>query len=104
MADGDFAVRTVDDPASVGHANHGNPEVMLALSQWVQSILTLSPRPELLDGVDGVFKFHMFLGMTVFLLFPFTRLVHPDGALQLSGAFLSGGADEASGLRTIRLL
>lgn len=42
----------------------------------MQSILTLSPRPELLDGVDGVFKFHMFLGMTVFLLFPFTRLVH----------------------------
>ena len=69
-----FGLSTI--PVSVGHANHGNPEVMLALSQWVQSILTLSPRPELLDGVDGVFKFHMFLGMTVFLLFPFTRLVH----------------------------
>jgi nitrate reductase gamma subunit len=26
--------------------------------------------------VDAVFKTHMFFGMTVFLLFPFTRLVH----------------------------
>jgi nitrate reductase gamma subunit len=63
-------------PVSVGHANHNNPEVMLALSGWVQSVLTLSPRPELLDKVDAVFKTHMFFGMTVFLLFPFTRLVH----------------------------
>ncbi len=63
-------------PVSVGHANHGDPEVMLALSRWVQSILSLNPQPELLASVDGVFKLHMFLGMTVFLLFPFTRLVH----------------------------
>ncbi len=63
-------------PVSVGHAHHNNPEVMLALSQWVQSILTLNPQPELLDKVDAVFKTHMFFGMTVFLLFPFTRLVH----------------------------
>ncbi|MBK7898972.1 MAG: respiratory nitrate reductase subunit gamma [Betaproteobacteria bacterium] len=63
-------------PVSVGHANHGNPEVMIALSQWVQSILTLNPKPELLADVDAVFKAHMLFGMTVFLLFPFTRLVH----------------------------
>lgn len=63
-------------PVSIGHANHGDPAVMLALSAWVQSILTLSPQPELLDAVDPVFKAHMFLGMTVFLVFPFTRLVH----------------------------
>jgi nitrate reductase gamma subunit len=30
----------------------------------------------LLSGVDWVFKLHMFLGMTIFLIFPFTRLVH----------------------------
>ena len=63
-------------PVSVGHANHGNPEVMIALSNWVQSILTLNPQPELLYKVDPIFKTHMFFGMTVFLLFPFTRLVH----------------------------
>lgn len=63
-------------PLSVGHANHGDPEVMMALSEWVKSILTLSPQPELLDKVDPIFRVHMFFGMTVFLLFPFTRLVH----------------------------
>lgn len=63
-------------PVSVGHAGHNDPEVMLALSGWVQSVLTLNPQPELLDNVDAVFKTHLFFGMTVFLLFPFTRLVH----------------------------
>lgn len=63
-------------PVSVGHANHADPGAMLALSGWVQSILTLNPKPELLDNVDTVFKVHMVFGMTVFLLFPFSRLVH----------------------------
>jgi nitrate reductase gamma subunit len=27
-------------------------------------------------NVDAVYKFHLFLGMWVFLFFPFTRLVH----------------------------
>ncbi len=63
-------------PFSIGHANHNNPEVMLSLSHWVQSILTLSPDPGLLDGVDPIFRTHIFFGMTVFLIFPFTRLVH----------------------------
>ena len=63
-------------PVSVGHANHGDATVMLALSAWVQSLLTLNPQPELRDGVDPIFKLHMFFGLTVFLVFPFTRLVH----------------------------
>lgn len=63
-------------PVSIGHANHGDPGVMLALSGWVQSILTLNPQPALLDAVEPVFRLHMFFGMTVFLLFPFSRLVH----------------------------
>lgn len=63
-------------PVSIGHANHSDPEIMIALSGWVQSILTLNPQPELLEIVDPIFKTHLFFGMTVFLLFPFTRLVH----------------------------
>ena len=30
----------------------------------------------MLAGAGWVFKAHLFLGMTVFLIFPFTRLVH----------------------------
>ena len=63
-------------PVSIGHAGQDNPEIMLILSHWVQSILLLNPRPELLESVDGVYRAHLVLGMTVFLLVPFTRLVH----------------------------
>ncbi len=63
-------------PVSIGHANHGNPSVMIALADWVQSIVYLHPDPSLLAGVDTVFKIHLFFGMTVFLVFPFTRMVH----------------------------
>lgn len=63
-------------PVSIGHANAGNPHVMIALAEWVQSILYLHPEPDLVRNVDGVYKFHLFLGMSVFLFFHFTRLVH----------------------------
>ncbi len=63
-------------PVSLGHAEHNNPAVMIALADWVQSIVYLHPDPALLANVDGIFKTHLFFGMTVFLLFPFTRLVH----------------------------
>lgn len=63
-------------PFSIGHANHGDPAVMLALADWVKSVLLLNPQPELLEKVDPIFRAHIFFGMTVFLIFPFTRLVH----------------------------
>lgn len=63
-------------PVSIGHANHNNPGVMIALAEWVQSIIYLRPNPALLESVDTIFKVHLFFGMTVFLVFPFTRMVH----------------------------
>ena len=44
---------------------------------WAQGILTLQPGVSaLIADVHPVFKLHLFLGMTIFLVFPFTRLVH----------------------------
>ncbi|MCK2087762.1 respiratory nitrate reductase subunit gamma [Thauera aromatica] len=63
-------------PFSIGHANNGDPAVMLALADWVKSVLLLNPQPELMEQVDPIFRAHIFFGMTVFLAFPFTRLVH----------------------------
>lgn len=63
-------------PVSISHANQNNPGVMIALAEWVQSIIYLHPDPSLLNGVDTIFKVHLFFGMTVFLVFPFTRMVH----------------------------
>jgi nitrate reductase gamma subunit len=63
-------------PFSLGHAAHQNAGVMIALADYVQSVLYLHPDPALLASVDPIFKTHMVFGMTVFLIFPFTRLVH----------------------------
>lgn len=63
-------------PTSVHHAGSGDAATMVQLAQWVQSILYLHPDPSLVLDVSPVYKFHMFLGMSVFLFFPFTRLVH----------------------------
>jgi nitrate reductase gamma subunit len=63
-------------PVSIEHANHGNAGVMIQLAEWAQSIVYLHPNPDLLLNVDMVYKIHVFCGMSVFLFFPFTRLVH----------------------------
>jgi len=63
-------------PYSWGHANKGNADVMITLANWVQSIIYLHPNPALLLQVDHVYKTHIFCGMTLFLVFPFTRMVH----------------------------
>lgn len=58
-------------------AQHLDGSMMLLLAEWAQRIVTFrGGAVELLAGVGWVFKAHMVLGMTVFLVFPFTRLVH----------------------------
>ncbi|MCD6672301.1 MAG: respiratory nitrate reductase subunit gamma [Burkholderiaceae bacterium] len=56
---------------------HLDGSVMLVLADWAQRIVTFrSGAVESIAQVSWVFKLHMVLGMTVFLVFPFTRLVH----------------------------
>ena len=56
---------------------HLDGSVMLRLAGWAQHLLTFrSGGVDLLNDVHWVFKVHMVLGMTIFLIFPFTRLVH----------------------------
>jgi nitrate reductase gamma subunit len=57
-------------------ADRADAHTMLTLASWAQSLFTLHPDPSALMAVNCVFKLHLVLGMTVFLLFPFTRLVH----------------------------
>jgi len=61
---------------STGHAAKGDASEMIALTEYVKSIATLSVDPSLIKDVSLIYKIHMFFGMTVFLIFPFTRLVH----------------------------
>jgi nitrate reductase gamma subunit len=61
-------------PLSVHHADGG---VMLALSHWAQGIVTLDPvEVSTLQALPWPYLAHLVLGMTVFLVFPFSRLVH----------------------------
>ncbi len=58
-------------------AQHLDGSMMIRLAEWGQRIVTFRGNAvELLAGAGWVFKTHLFLGMTIFLVFPFTRLVH----------------------------
>lgn len=56
---------------------HSDGQVMLRLAAWAQGILTVQPvDAKTLQGLDLPYLIHLVLGMTIFLLFPFSRLVH----------------------------
>ncbi|WP_114968604.1 respiratory nitrate reductase subunit gamma [Rhodoferax ferrireducens] len=58
-------------------AQHLDGSMMMKLAGWAQSIVTFQTgAPALLAEAGWIFKMHMFLGMSIFLIFPFTRLVH----------------------------
>ncbi|MGB3393617.1 MAG: respiratory nitrate reductase subunit gamma [Stenotrophomonas sp.] len=57
--------------------HHMDGGVMMALADWAQRIVTFrSGAADLVAGVHWVYKAHIFLGLTLLLLAPFTRLVH----------------------------
>ncbi len=59
---------------SLGHLDGHE---MVKFMNWAQGIVTLQPgAAALVADVHPIFKLHLFLGMTLFLVFPFTRLVH----------------------------
>ncbi len=58
------------------HASLGSADTMMALAQWAKSVVLFSPKPELVANVEVIFRLHLVFGMALFLLFPFTRLVH----------------------------
>jgi nitrate reductase gamma subunit len=56
--------------------SHADGSVMMVLAEWAQRILTLNPDASVLVALAWPYKVHIVLGMTIFLLFPFSRLVH----------------------------
>jgi nitrate reductase gamma subunit len=57
--------------------HHPDGSVMLVLSHWAQGIVFLHPvDAATLQDLAWPYLAHLVLGMTLFLLFPFSRLVH----------------------------
>jgi len=59
---------------STGHMDGGQ---MIRLGEWAQHIVTVrGGAADYMLGAHWIFKAHVFLGVTLILIFPFTRLVH----------------------------
>ena len=58
-------------------AQHLDGHEMVLLMSWAQHIVTLrGDAASFITDASPVFKLHLFLGMSLFVIFPFTRLVH----------------------------
>lgn len=62
-------------PVSTGHMDG---EVMKGLMSWSRYLLTFRPAEAIafMEDMHWIYKAHVFWGITIFLLFPFSRLVH----------------------------
>ena len=59
-------------------SHHLDGSVMVQLGEWAQSVVTLQPlqAANAIATVSLIYKLHVFLGLSIVLIFPFTRLVH----------------------------
>ena len=58
-------------------SQHLDGTMMERLALWAQHVDTFRPdAPLYVAAVPWIFKMHIVLGLTIFLIFPFTRLVH----------------------------
>ena len=56
---------------------HLDGSEMVRFMGWAQGVLRLDPNaPQHIENVAVVYKLHIVLGLTLFLITPFTRLVH----------------------------
>ncbi|WP_417330571.1 respiratory nitrate reductase subunit gamma [Halomonas cupida] len=61
-------------PAAMHHLDGG---VMLKLAEWAQAIVFFQGNAAShLEGLGLIYHIHILLGLTIVLVFPFTRLVH----------------------------
>ncbi|WP_168013722.1 respiratory nitrate reductase subunit gamma [Halomonas salinarum] len=59
---------------ALGHLDGG---VMLRLANWAQAIVFFQGGAAVnLEGIGLIYKLHILVGLTIVLIFPFTRLVH----------------------------
>jgi nitrate reductase gamma subunit len=58
-------------------AHHTDGSMMVLLMTWAQHIITFrGDAAEFIVAAPLLFKLHLFMGLSLFVIFPFTRLVH----------------------------
>jgi len=58
-------------------AGHMDGHMMVLLMTWAQHVLTFrGDAAGFIEAAPLIFKLHLFMGMSLFVIFPFTRLVH----------------------------
>lgn len=58
-------------------AGHMDGHMMVLLMSWAQHVLTFrGDAASFIVDAPLIFKLHLFMGMSLFAIFPFTRLVH----------------------------
>ncbi|MBD3918567.1 respiratory nitrate reductase subunit gamma [Paenibacillus sp. PR3] len=75
--------------ATSGNAlSHTEFDYRTTINPWLRGLMVLQPDPELMSTVPIGFKIHMMTSFALYLVFPFTRLVHvfslPIGYLRRS--------------------
>lgn len=61
----------------ISYKHINDPSSMISLANWVQGIFIFSPDlASYVINEHWLFKAHLFFGMTILLIFPFTRLIH----------------------------
>jgi hypothetical protein len=50
--------------------------MVYAAAPWFASIWAFAPEPDLMEGASLLSQIHVFLALTFFAYFPFTKLVH----------------------------
>ncbi len=69
-----LALGLISVPFSLSELSDGGVVKFMA---WANGIFTFDPNAAShIKDVDLIFKLHIVLGLTIFILFPFTRLVH----------------------------
>jgi len=74
----------------VESSKHMDGSVMVMLANWAQSIVTFQPTEAVasIAPVALVYKLHVVLGLSLFVLFPFTRLVHIASGIAAPAKYL----------------
>lgn len=58
----------------------GDYNYRLGVSEWFRSLFYFDPKPELMAAAPTPFKLHAIAGLMLFMIWPFTRLVHAFSA------------------------